>query len=154
MEEPVRNEKEEKEVTKHEEKSYAEKWERDPIGAISWAILLIWVGVVLLLNNLDQISVLTNFVERLNLPFAELPFDIPFFDPLVWQVFFLGAGLIVSMEILIRLLLPSYRRPIVGSIIWAGLLFGLAFGNWEIVFPAVVIAAGVVILLGSFTKRR
>jgi hypothetical protein len=154
MEEPMRNEKEEKEVQKHEEKSYAEKWERDPIGALFGALFLIWIGVVLLLNNLEQLSVLTDFVEGLNLPFAELPFEIPFFDLKVWQVFFLGAGVIVTIEILIRILFPSYRKPIVGNVIWAGVLFGLAFGNWEVVFPVIVIAAGVVILLGSYTKRR
>ena len=154
MEEPKLNEKEEKEVSKHEEKSYEEKWQRDPIGAISWALLLIWVGAVLLLYNLDQLSILTNFVEGLNLPFAELPFDIPFFDEVAWQVFFLGAGIIVTAEIVFRLLFPTYRRQIVGSVIWAGILFGLAFGNWEVVFPVIVIAAGLVILLGSFTKRR
>ena len=154
MEEPKRSEKDEKEVAKHEEKSFDEKWQRDPIGTISWALFLIWAGVLLLLHNLDQLSVLTDFVKGLNLPLAELPFEIPFFDAEAWQVFFLGAGLIVTVEIVIRLLFPAYRRTIVGSVIWAGLLFGLAFGNWDVVFPAIVIVAGLVILLGSFTKRR
>jgi len=154
MEEPKRNEKEEKDVEKHEEKSYDEKWQRDPIAAISWALFLIWAGVLLLLYNLDQLSVLTDFVMGLNLPLAELPFEIPFFDAEAWQIFFLGAGLIVTVEIIVRLLFPTYRRSIVGSVIWAGILFGLVFGNWEVVFPAIVIAAGVVILLGSFIKRR
>jgi hypothetical protein len=148
------DEKQEKEVTKQEEKSYDEKWQRDPIGAIFWAIFLIWVGVVLLLYNLDRLSILTDFVEGLNIPFADLPFDIPFFDIEAWQVFFLGAGLIVTLEIVIRLLFPSYRRGIVGNVIWAGVLFGLAFGTWDFILPAIVIGAGVVILLGNFTKRR
>jgi hypothetical protein len=154
MEEPKLNEKEEKEVSKHEEKSYEEKWQRDPVSAISWALFLIWAGVVLLLYNLDQLSFFSNFVEGLNLPFAELPFDIPFFNIEAWQVFFLGAALIVTLEVIVRLLFPTYRRSIVGSVIWAGVLFGLAFGNWEVVFPAMVIVAGLVILLGSLTKRR
>ena len=154
MEEPKRSEKDEKEVAKHEEKSFDEKWQRDPIGTISWALFLIWAGVLLLLHNLDQLSVLTDFVKGLNLPLAELPFEIPFFGAEAWQVFFLGAGLIVTVEIVVRLLFPAYRRTIVGSVIWAGLLFGLAFGNWDVVFPAIVIVAGLVILLGSFTKRR
>jgi hypothetical protein len=154
MREPVRNEKEEKDVAKHEEKGFEEKWQRDPISAISWALILIWVGVVLLLYNLDQISSLVDFVAGLNLPLADLPFDIPFFYPEAWQIFFLGAGVIVTLEIITRLLFPTYRRQIVGSVLWAGILFGLALGNWEIVVPASVIAAGLVILLGGFTKRR
>ena len=86
MREPVRNEKEEKDVAKHEEKGFEEKWQRDPISALSWALILIWVGVVLLLYNLDLISSLVDFVEGLNLPLAELPFDIPFFYPEAWQI--------------------------------------------------------------------
>ncbi len=148
------NEKEEKDVAKHEEKSYEEKWRRDPIGAVSWAVFLIWAGVVLLLYNLDQLDVLTDFVERLNLPLADLPFDLPFVNERAWQVFFLGAGIIVAVEILIRLFIPIYRRPIVGSIIWAGILFGLALGNWEIVGPAIVIGIGIVIIFGGFLRRR
>ena len=154
MEGRPRNEKEEKEVTKHEEKSYEEKWQRDPIGAVSWAVFLIWAGAVLLLYNLDKITLLTDFVKGLNLPLAEPPFELPFFDWEAWQVFFLGAGFLVLLEVIVRLLLPSYRRSIVGSVIWAGILFGLAIGNWEIVGPAIIIAAGLVILLGNYTKRR
>ena len=149
-----KEEKEEKDVAKHEEKSYDEKWRRDRVGAISWAIFLIWAGVVLLLYNLDQLNILTDLVERLNLPLAELPFDLPFVDEQAWQVFFLGAGTIVLIEVLVRLLLPMYRRPIVGSIIWAGILFGLALGNWEIVGPAIVIGIGIVIIFGGMIRRR
>lgn len=149
-----KEEKDEKDVTKHEEKSFDEKWRRDPVGTISWAVFLIWAGVVLLLHNLDQLDVLTDFVERLNIPLADLPFDLPFVDEQAWQVFFLGAGVIVLLEILVRLVVPIYRRPIVGSIIWAGILFGLAIGKWEIVGPAIVIAIGVIIIFGRFVRRR
>lgn len=149
-----KEEKEEKDVAKQEEKSYDEKWRRDPVGAISWAVFLIWAGAVLLLYNLDKLDVLTRLVEKLNIPLADLPFDLPFVDELAWQVFFLGAGIIVLIEIIIRLLIPIYRRPIVGSIIWAGILFGLAMGNWEIVGPAIVIGIGIVILFGGILRRR
>ncbi len=154
MEERRFNEKDEKEVTKQEEKSYEEKWRRDPIGAVSWAIFLIWAGVVLLLYNLDRLTFLIDRVERLNLPFADLPFDLPFIDERAWQVFFLGAGIIVLIEILIRLFIPIYRRPIVGSIIWAGVLFGLAFGTWEYIGPGIIIAIGLAIILGGYIRRR
>jgi hypothetical protein len=148
MEQRRMNEKDEKDVAKHEEKSYDEKWRRDPIGAISWAIFLIWGGVVLLLYNLDRLDMLTRFVERLNIPLAKLPFDLPFVNVEAWQVFFLGAGVIVVIEIIVRLSMPTYRRPIVGSIIWAGILFGLALGNWEIV------GIGIVIIFGGMIRRR
>jgi hypothetical protein len=154
MEEQYRDEKEEKEVAKHEEKSYDEKRRSDPVGAVSWAVFLIWAGVVLLLHNLDKLDILIDFVRGLNIPLAELPFELPFVNMEAWQVFFLGAGVIVLLEIIVRLLMPSYRRPIVGSIIWAGILFGLAIGNLAVIGPVIVIAIGVVILLGRFVRRR
>ena len=52
-------EKNEKELEKREEKSAEEKYRRDPLGSIIWACILIWAGVVLLLNQLgylDQIK--------------------------------------------------------------------------------------------------
>jgi len=143
------NEKEEK-----QEKSYDEKWRRDPIEAISWAIFLIWAGVVLLLYNLDQIKFLTDIVERLKIPLADLPFDLPFVDERAWQVFFLGAGVLVVLEILFRLFIPLYRQPLAGNIIWAGILFGLAIGRWEVVGPLIVIAIGLAIILGRMIRRR
>ena len=36
------DEKDEKELRKHEEKSVEEKWQRDRLGSIVWALILIW----------------------------------------------------------------------------------------------------------------
>jgi len=148
------DEKEEKEVSKHEDKSTEEKYRRDPIGTISWAIFLIWAGVVLLLYNIGRIEFLLDIVRRMNLPISEWPVELPFINTQAWQIFFLGAGVIVVLEIIVRLFLPMYRRPIIGSIIWAAILFAVAFGNWLIVGPIALIVIGVVFLLGRFTRRR
>ncbi len=137
----------EKEVQKREEKGTDEKDRQDIVSSLSFAAFLIWAGVVLLLNNTGNLPVLTDFVARLNLPTSELPFEIPFIDTEGWRVFFLGAGLLVLIEIVIRLVVPMYRRPIVGSIIWAAILFGLALGTWQVIFPLAVIVAGLAILL-------
>ena len=52
-----KDEKDEKDVSKHEAKTTEEKWRRDPLGTIAWAIVLIWSGVVLLLvNNTTKIT--------------------------------------------------------------------------------------------------
>jgi uncharacterized membrane protein len=154
METPNYDEKEEKEVSKHEGKSTEEKYRRDPIGAISWAILLIWAGAVLLLYNLGRTDILIDFVQRLNLPLSEWSVELPFINMQTWQIFFLGAGVIVLLEIIVRLLLPAYRRPIIGSIVWAAILFTAAFGNWVVIGPIALIVIGVAILLGRFTRRR
>lgn len=142
------------EIEKREEKGEFEKGRSDPISAISWASFLIWAGVILLLNNLGKLDVLTDFLDRLGVPGVDLPFRIPFVDLVAWQVFFLGAGVIVIIEIIIRLVMPIYRGPIFGNIIWAALLFGFALGNWTLIWPLVVITIGVVVLIGGIRRRR
>jgi hypothetical protein len=143
----------EKELEKQEEKSPAEKSQSDPVGTIAWAAFLIWAGVLLLLHNLDRMDVLLQPLRGLNLPQPNLPFDLPFVDVRAWQLFFLGAGVIVLIEVLVRLLLPEYRKSVIGSIIWAAILFGLALGNWILVGPLAVIGIGVAILLSGLIRK-
>ena len=146
-------EKNEKELEKREEKSAEEKYRRDPLGSIIWACILIWAGVVLLLNQLgylDQIKELL-FSNR-----AAWTLDIPG-DFSVWGLIFLGAGVILLFEVLIRLLIPSYRKSVTGTIILAFVFIGIGLGNvlrWEFIFALVLIAIGLSIIVGSFTRRR
>ncbi len=145
---------EEKELEKHEEKSadeksYDEKYRRDPLGSIIWALILIWVGVVLLAENMG-------FLDRLGirLTFAKLPFEIPFIGD-SWSLIFLGIGVIVLFEIAIRLLIPDFRRPVTGSVIFAIVCFGLAIGSWNLIWPLILIAVGASILLrGLFRSNQ
>ena len=153
------NEKEEKfdekEMQKHDEKSaeektaeektYEEKYRRDPLGSIIWAIILIWGGVVWLANNF-------NLLSRIRLGLGNLPFDLPF-PTQVWTIFFLGAGLILLFEVLIRLVVPDYRRPVMGTIILAIVFFGIGLGSWEFFWPLVLILIGASILLRGFLKK-
>lgn len=153
------NEKEEKfdekEMQKHDEKSaeektseektYEEKYRRDPLGSIIWAIILIWGGVVWLAQNF-------NLLNRIQLGIGKLPFDLPF-PTLVWTIFFLGAGLILLFEVLIRLVVPDYRRPVMGTIILAIVFFGIGLGSWEFFWPLVLILIGASILLRGFLKK-
>ena len=145
------NEKDEKELRKQEEKSpeeksYDEKWRRDPLGSLIWAFILIWAGVVWLANNLG-------FFEDRRFGDVDLPWELPF-ETAAWTVFFLGAGALVLIEVGVRLLIPAYRRPVLGSLIWAIVLFGIALGNWTIIWPVILIAVGASILLrGYFSKK-
>lgn len=143
----------EKELEKQEEKSadeknYEEKYRRDPLGAIVWALILIWVGLVLLAQNLG-------YLEQwgLRLKFADLPFEVPFVGD-SWSLIFLGIAAIVFLEIIIRLLIPDYRRPLMGSVVFLIVCIGLAFGSWEFIWPLILIAIGASILLRGLFRPK
>ncbi len=145
----------EKEMQKHEEKSaeektadeksYEEKYRRDPLGTLIWAFILIWAGLVWLANNFG-------FLDRIRFRFSRLPFEIPFRTE-VWTIFFLGAGVILLIEILIRLTVPEYRRPVMGTFILAVVFIGIGIGNWGLVWPLILIVLGASILLRGLFKK-
>ena len=140
---------EEKELQKREEKGY-----QDTLNSLIGAALLIWAGVVLLAANVGFLGIFTSILEQLPIRTYDLPFDIPFFSPSAWQVFFLGAGLIVTVEIVLRLLVPHFRKRLLGTLIAAVALFSLGLGQWNLVGPLIVITLGVYILFRALTGRR
>jgi hypothetical protein len=139
MTERPRNEKDEKNE-KSEGESWDEKWRRDPVEAAIWAIVLIWAGVAWLLSN-------TGFWDSILGDGQE-----------VWAVIFLGAGLIVLFGVLVRLVVPAYRRPITGSLIFGMILLGIGLGwitdGWVFVGPLILIAIGIGGFAAFFLRRR
>ena len=139
MSERRRNEKEEKNE-KNEGESWDEKWRRDPVEAAIWACVLIWAGVAWLLSN-------TGFWDSI-LGRGE--------D--VWAVVFLGAGLIILAGVLVRLVVPAYRRPITGSLILGFILLGVGLGGitegWVIIAPLILIAIGIGGFAAFFLRRK
>jgi hypothetical protein len=135
-------EKQEKEEEKHyekseEEKSWDEKWRRDPVATAGWAIIFLWAGFVLLLESLGI------------LPTYEL------LDG--WDLVWVGAGVIVLGQVLVRLLLPSYRRPVMGSLVLALVLIAIGFQDLlpeGAFWPALLIILGLSILLRPLFRRR
>lgn len=139
----------EKEREKREEKSMDEKWRNDPLGTLVFAAVLIWAGIVLLLENLGTLDKWTaNIIASTGWTFLA--------DHEPWQYIVLGAGLLVLVEIIIRLLVPAYRRSVTGSLIWAIILIGLGLGgwfNWSILWPLIIIVIGLsIIFRGVFRK--
>jgi hypothetical protein len=131
-----RGEKQEKQEEK-EEKSWDEKWHRDPLNAAVWAIILIWAGLVLLAGNLNLLA------------------WFPFLEP--WSLFFLGAGTILLLEVGFRLLLPSYRQPVIGTVILAVVFLAIGLGSivgWRCILPVAVIGTGLYLLLNALLRRR
>jgi hypothetical protein len=136
MSERPRDEKEEK--NEKDQGGWDEKWRRDPVDAAMWALLLVWAGIVLLMANLGVLDA---------------------WESETWvAVGFVGAGLIVLLTAAFRLLVPAYRRPLGGNLIFAAILvgIGLAAGDylrWEVIGPLVLIAIGVGILLTGLLRR-
>jgi hypothetical protein len=137
---PRHEEKEEEKRHEKDEKSQEEKWRRDPLSALVWACILIWAGVVLLLGNL-------NYLPRI--PGLPGPMD-------AWSLIFLGAGIIILLEVIVRLLMPEHRRGVVGSLIVAIIFIGIGGGGsigWGFLWGFGLIGIGVVVLLGGFRRR-
>jgi fatty acid desaturase len=136
-EEKVRQQREKQEKQEEkEEKTWDEKWRRDPLSAAVWATILIWVGLVLFLGNLNLLS--------------WLPVT-------TWSLFFIGAGAILLLEVGFRLLSPSYRQPVIGTVIVAAVLLTIGLGSiitWQCVLPVAVIGAGLYLLFSVFFRRR
>jgi hypothetical protein len=140
----------EKEMEKREEKAPEEKWRRDPLGAIIWAVILIWAGVVLLLDNLGYLEALKENLGPVGLEW--MPIGVG-----VWGLILLGAGVILLGEVFLRLLIPAYRRPVIGTIILAFVFIGIGLGNlisWGLIWAVVLIAIGVSVIMRGLTSRR
>jgi hypothetical protein len=131
---------EEKTEEKMHEKSWDEKWQRDPLSIIVWSSILIWAGLVLFAGNLGWLRGLA------------LPEGLG-----VFSLIFIGAGLIILVEALMRALVPAYSRPIMGTLIFAFILLGVGLGGfigWPIIGAAVLIAIGLSMLLRGLRPRR
>lgn len=142
-------EREKREEKSPQEKSVEEKWQRDPLGAIVWAVILIWAGLVLLADNLGLLSALGGIKQTI--PGGDFVPNLT-----AWSVILAGAGVIVLIEVLIRLLVPAYRRPVGGTLILGVILLGIGLGNlinWSILFPLIIIALGISIILRGFSRR-
>ncbi len=131
---------EEKQHEKMDEKTWEEKHRRDPLSRGILAGILIWAGVVLLANNLDILR------------------DIPLVGEMsAWSLAFAGAGLIILVEVLIRLVVPEYSGPVIGSLIIALVFLGIGLDDlvgWSIIWPAIVIGFGVVILFRALVRKE
>lgn len=127
-------EKEEKDEKEHEKQ---EKAPADRLSGVAWAFVLIFAGVVFLLQSAAPISWLE--------------------EGSAWSIVLIGAGVIFGLEAVVRLLVPEYRRPIQGLLIISAVLVVVGASNlfgWDNAWPLLIIAAGVAILIGAFTRRQ
>jgi hypothetical protein len=108
-------------------------WGHDRLDSIGWAAVFIW-GALVMLADVTKFSVNYSWWNS-------------------WGVFFAGVGIIVLIGTIIRLLMPKYRRSIVGGFIFGFILLAIGLGGWAWIWPLVLIAIAIAILVGVFKRR-
>jgi len=140
QDEKAEEKQEEKRLEKEqEEKVWDEKdWRRDALSGTIWALILIWAGALLLVIQLNL-----SFFGWLDWGNA-------------WGAIMIGAALLLGLEVAIRLMNPSYAKPLRGRMILAVILAIVGIGNFTDVelWPLVLIALGLAILFGGFRRPR
>jgi len=139
MSERRRNEKEEekreKEDEKRSEKQWDEKFRHNPVRVITLAAILIWGGIVALIQTENWVTV-------------------SWWDS--WAVFLVGTGVILLVKAYFRSR-PEHRRPYGGTIIIGLVLIAIGLGDLiksNLGWPVILIIIGVVIVLATFFRRR
>ena len=131
-EQKYRNEKEEKQ--EKDEKSQDEKWRHDPLGRVISGLIVIAVGAMFLLATQDKIA------------WEDW-----------WAYFLLALGGVFIFEVLVRSVIPAYRRPVFGKLIAGLVLIAIGASNiyglvsW---WPLIIIGVGVIILFGGLFRVR
>ncbi len=113
------------------------------VGRLVWALILVWVGGVLLADNLG-------YLERLTLPPVSLPWSMPL-RPSVWRLLVLGTGGLLALGVIVRFLFPKYREDILGNLILVIVCGALGFGYVDLIWPFILIAIGTALLLKQVT---
>lgn len=141
-EEPYRSKSEKEE--KEEKDSGQREWDKgeqwsggDALGPLVWGLVIILAGLALAAANLGMYPWLT--WEN------------------VWSYIFIGAGGLFLLEVILRILLPAYRRPIRGRLILAFIALAIGVGGligWELTWPFILIGVGLAIILGVFVRPR
>lgn len=120
-----------------EDQHWGQRHRRDPLSAIIWAAIFIWAGLSLLAGNLGLLP-----------PNLLIP---------GWGLVFMGAGLILLLEVFIRLAIPIYRRPVVGTALLGIIFLGIGLQGvmrWELLWPLALILLGLVILLRNAARGQ
>jgi len=142
--------KEKREEKSPEEKNWDEKWRRDPLGSVVWAVIFIWAGLVFLASNLGFLNSI--YSRTTGISGTGFPFRLE-----AWSLVLAGAGVILLIEVVVRLLVPAYRRPVGGTLFLGIILIGVGLGDlisWSIIWPLIIIAFGLSIIFRGFLRGR
>ena len=134
----------EKEEEKRDEKSH-----QDPLSSLVWALILIWAGLVFLGDNLGLLDTIAADTQQIG--------DITIQQVSTWSMIFLGAGVLVFVEALIRTFVPAYRSSTGGNFFLAAVFLGIGLGGligYSLVWPFILIAMGLAALASALIRKR
>lgn len=132
-----------------EQKKHNSKHQDDRLDSLTWALILIWAGLVFLARNLgwlEQIQVTQPFPEVINIVGLS-----------TWSLIALGAGLLILVEGLIRIIVPAYRSSFGGNFFLAAIFIGIGVSGifgWRLVWPFILIAMGFSALVSALVQSR
>lgn len=124
--------------------------QRDFLGDVAWALILIWAGLVFLANNLGWLA-------GWQLPQSVMPKGLEALSLGTWSLIFLGAGVILLLEGLLKLLIPSRRSGMGGAFLTGFIFLGITLSNlydWDVIFPLILIGLGLTALLSALVRER
>lgn len=125
-----------------------ERQQRRPINldSLMWALVLIWVGGLLLAANFG-------LLDEVTFEAFDLSWNLPFGNK-AWTLVFLGAAVLIGIEIVVRTCISAYRRNVLGYVILVIVFASLGLGLAEFMWPMILVAVGVALLLRERRKRR
>jgi hypothetical protein len=120
----------------------------DRLSSITWALILIWAGLVYLAANLGWLDALRTSIS--------LPWGLSITDLSIWSMIFLGAGVLIFIEAMIQTFAKPYRSSDSGNFVLAAVFLGIglsAIFSWQAVWPLVLIAMGFSALISALIRR-
>jgi len=121
----------------------------DFLSSFTWALILIWAGLVFLGSNLG-------LLDKIQIQ-QSLPEGLEFLGLSTWSVIFVGAGLIVFLEAIIRTFTPAHHASKGGNFFLAAIFLGIGLGGifgWNVVWPFILIALGLSALASALIRNR
>lgn len=121
----------------------------DWLSSLTWALILIWAGLVFLAANF-------NWLETVQSSFT-LPGGITIAGLSNWSIIALGAGVLVFLAAIVRTFVPAYQRSQGGNFFGAAILLGVGLSGivgWEKTWPLILIAMGFSALASALIQRK